>query len=161
MQTFQFSMSIVFVYSQLNVRRVLFWTIQFSVSTVSMSRLFYFKQFSLAHKTVLFQVTQFSIRTQFSSIWPIDRALSAATTPGLNKPESDANEEVFRVPQSSSNTGTSPSDCLESYPKHSLWGGILPPCKDAVGVFYSLGRLGQLLHIFYWLKHDSLEIKLL
>ena len=32
-------------------------------------------------KTVLFQVIQFSISTYFSSIWPIDRTLSGATTP--------------------------------------------------------------------------------
>ena len=49
---------------------------------------FYFKQICLALvrslnvKTVLFQVIQFSISTQFSSIWPIDRSLSGATTLG-------------------------------------------------------------------------------
>ena len=31
-------------------------------------------------KTVLFQAIQFSISTQFSSIWPINRILSGATT---------------------------------------------------------------------------------
>ena len=30
----------------------------------------------------------------------------------------------------------SPSDCLVSYPGHSL-GGVLPLCREAVGVFYS------------------------
>ena len=40
---------------------VLFQTIQFSLSTVSMA------------KTVLFQTFQLSISSQFSSIWPIDR----------------------------------------------------------------------------------------
>ena len=43
LQTIRFSISIVFVYTQLNV------------------------------KTVLFQTIQFSICTQFSSIWPIER----------------------------------------------------------------------------------------
>ena len=38
-------------------------------------------------KTVLLQTIQFSISTQLSSIWPIYRALSDATTPG--------NEEVL------------------------------------------------------------------
>ena len=33
-------------------------------------------------KTVLFQTIQFSTSIQFSSIWPIDRTLSGATTPG-------------------------------------------------------------------------------
>ena len=44
-QTIQFSISIVFVHTQLNV------------------------------KTVLFQAIQFNISTQFSSIWPVYRTL--------------------------------------------------------------------------------------
>ena len=48
----QFSISIDFAYTQLNV------------------------------KTVLFQMIKFSISTQFSSIWPIDRTLSGTTIPG-------------------------------------------------------------------------------
>ena len=49
-----------------------------------MSKQFYFKQFSLALvrslniKTAQFQVIQFIISTQFSSIWPIDGTLSGA-----------------------------------------------------------------------------------
>ena len=50
---------------------------------------------------------------------PIDRALSSATT------SSDGNEGVLRIPQSSSTAETSPSDCLVSYPGHSL-GGLTP-----------------------------------
>ena len=47
-----------------------------------MSKQFYLEQVNLAKvcslnvKTVLFQVIQFNISTHFSSIWPIDRALS-------------------------------------------------------------------------------------
>ena len=54
----------------------------------SLVKQFKFKQFSLAYerslniKTVLFQVIQFSISTQFSSIWTIDKILSSATTLG-------------------------------------------------------------------------------
>ena len=33
---------------------------------------------------------------------------------------------VLRIPQSSSTAGTSPSDCLVSYPGHSLGGGLTP-----------------------------------
>ena len=43
-----------------------------------------------------------------SSIQPINRALFGATIP------SKGNEEVLRIPQSSSITGTSLSDCLAS-----------------------------------------------
>ena len=71
---------------------------------------------------------------QFSSIQPIDRALSDATTPGQSGPESNGNEEVLCIPQSPSNAGTLPSDCLVSYPVQSL---VLPLCRGAVGVFYS------------------------
>ena len=41
-------------------------------------------------------------------------------------------------------TGTSPSDCLLSYPGHSF-GGVLPLCRGAVGVFYFPSRLGKFL----------------
>ena len=81
----------------------------------------YFKQFSLAQvhslnvKTVLFLIIQFSISPELSSIRPIDRTLSGTTAPGQNGPGNDGNEEVLCIPQSSSITGASPSDCLVSY----------------------------------------------
>ena len=58
-------------------------------------------------KTVLFQTIQFSISTQFSSIWPIDRIQSGDTTPGQSGPGSDGNEGVIRILQISNITGTS------------------------------------------------------
>ena len=45
-----------------------------------------------------------------SSIWHIDRALSGVTTLTQSRSESDANEEVQRIPQISSITEASPSD---------------------------------------------------
>ena len=75
------SISIVFIYTQLNI------------------------------KTVLFQVIQFSISMQFISIWPIDRILSSATSPGHSVPGSDGDKGVLCIPQISSITGTSLSDC--------------------------------------------------
>ena len=120
-QTIQFSISIVFVYKQVNVKTVLFQTIQFSISIV-----FVYKQVNV--KTVLFQTIQFSISTQFSSIWPIDRTLSGATTPGLSGPGSDGNKIVLCIPQSSSITETSPLDCLVSYAGHSM-GESYPSAK--------------------------------
>ena len=65
-------------------------------------------------KTVAFQTIQLSISTQFSSIWPKDRTLSSATVPAPNRPSGDGNEGVIRIPQNSSITGNSPSDCLVS-----------------------------------------------
>ena len=66
-----------------------------------MSKQFYFRQFSL-------------VSTQFSSIWPIDRTLSGDTTLSLSGLESDDNEGMLHIPQSSSITRTTPSDYLES-----------------------------------------------
>ena len=69
---------------------------------------------------------------QFSSIWHIDRTLSGVTILSHSEPVSDGNEGVLRIPQSSSISGSSPSDCLVSYPGH-LW----------EGVFYSPSWLGK------------------
>ena len=106
------------------------------------NKLFYFKQFKYTvelSKTVLLQVSKFSISMQFISIWPIDRNLSSVTTLGQSGSWSDGNEAI---PQSSSITGTSESDCLVSYPGHSVGGLAL--CRNAVGVFYSPSQLCNL-----------------
>ena len=91
-----------FGYTQLNVKTILF-QIQFSIIH------------RLNAETILFQTIQFSISTQFSSIWPIDRTLSVATTPGQRGPGSNGNKGVFRNPQNASITEASTSsDCLVS-----------------------------------------------
>ena len=48
---------------------------------------------------------------------------------GQSGPGSDGNEGVLRIPQSSSTAGTSPSDCLVSYPGHLLGGGLNPSAE--------------------------------
>ena len=101
-------MSIVFVYKRLNTQTVLFGTVQYSISTVSML------------KIIIFQTIQFSICIQFSPILLIDRTLPGNTTPYQSGPGSDGNEGVLRIPQSSCITVAPPSDCLVSYPWHSL-----------------------------------------
>ena len=88
---------------------------------------------SLNIKTVLFQVIQFSISTHFSSIWPVDRTLSGATTPSQSGPGSDDNKGVLRIPQSSSITGTSQSDYLVSYPADLLAGSY--PSAEVQSVY--------------------------
>ena len=50
----------------------------------------------------------------------MDRTLSGATTPGQRGSGSDGNEWVICIPQRSSTTEASQSDCLMSYPEHSL-----------------------------------------
>ena len=90
---------IIFVYTQLKYKTVLFQTIQFSISTlVQFQKQVYFKQFSLAYETVLFQTIQFTVSTQFSSIWPLDKSLSGATTPSQSGPGSDGNKGVLSMP---------------------------------------------------------------
>ena len=103
----------------------------------SLLKQFYFKQFSsstqLNVKTVLFQVIQFSISMHFISISLIDRTLSGATTPGQSGPGSDGNEGILYIPQSSSITGASPTDCLVSYPGDSLRGSYPSPEAQLTG----------------------------
>ena len=94
-------------------------------------------------KTVLFQTIQFSISTQFSSIWPIDRTLSIATTLGQSELGSDGNEGVLRIPQSSCITGTSQTDCLVSYIGHSF-GGSLTPLQRSCWIILQHQLTGQL-----------------
>ena len=59
-------------------------------------------------------------------------ALSGATTQGQSGPGNDGNEGVFRISQSSSTAGTSLSDCLMSYPGHSLRGSYPSAEKQSV-----------------------------
>ena len=56
-----------------------------------------------------------------SSIRPINRTQSGATTLGQSEPGSDGNEGLLRIPQSSSITEASLSYCLVSLTGHSLW----------------------------------------
>ena len=73
----------------------------------------------LNDQTILFQTIQFNLSTQFSSIRPIDKTLSGADTQGQSRPGSDDNKGVLRIPQISSMDGSSPSNCLVSYPGQS------------------------------------------
>ena len=98
--------------------------------------------FVYIQQTILFQTVQLSISHLFAhssncSIWPIDRILSGKSGPG-----SDGNERVLCIPQSSSITGASPSDCFVSYLGHVTRRGFLPLCRDAVDVFHRPSLLG-------------------
>ena len=55
-----------------------------------------------------------------SSIQPLARTLSGATTPGQSGSGNNGNEGIFYIPQSSVITGASPSNCLVSYSRLSL-----------------------------------------
>ena len=68
-----------------------------------------------------------------SSIWPIEKTLSGATTLGQRGPGRDSNEGVPCVPQSSGIIEVSPSDCFVSYPEHSL--GEFYPSTEMQSVY--------------------------
>ena len=88
----------------------------------------------------------YSIHFSISMLLTIDRALSGATTPGQSGPGSDGNEGVLRIPQSSSTAGTSPSNCLVSYPGHSLGGRSYPSAE--VQSVYSTAPADWAIHRF-------------
>ena len=90
------------------------------------------------------------------SFWFIDRTLSDATIEAQSGPGSDDNEGVLCIPQSSSITWASPSDCLVSHPGHSL--GSLTLCRDAVGVYYSPGRFGNFIGELFSTKTKNIFI---
>ena len=81
-----------------------------------------------------------------------NRALSGATTPGQSGPGSDGNEVVLRIPQSSSTARTSPSDCLVSYPGHSL-GGSYPSAK-VQSVYSTAPADWANIYLIYMYKED-------
>ena len=58
--------------------------------------------------------------------------LSVAIIPGQSEHGSNGNEEVLRIPQSSSITGTSPSDFFVSYPGYSLGVTSLQICSRCI-----------------------------
>ena len=121
----------------------------------------------------------------------MDRTLSGATTLCQIGSGRDGNEGVLRIPEISRITEASLSDCLVSYPGHSLRGlnslqrsiqcilqsqsteplvgseGVLPFCRDAVGVFYSPSRLGHsfqeclpVLTFFEYKYHQSIPLRI-
>ena len=87
-------------------------------------------------KIVLFLRIQFSISTQFSSNWPIDRIPSGATTPGQSEPGSNGNEGVLHIPPKLQHYW-SLTIRLFSIIFRTLIGGVLLLSRDAVSVFYS------------------------
>ena len=86
-------------------------------------------------KNSLFQTTHFSVSTQFSSIWPIDKTLSGALTTGQSGPGSNDNEGILCIPLSSSITEVLPSDYLVSYTGHSLIESY--PSSEAMSVNFT------------------------
>ena len=64
-----------------------------------------------------------------NSIWPIDMILSGAAALGQSGLESNGNEGVLCVLQSTSITGASLADSFVPYPGHSLGRGSYPSAE--------------------------------
>ena len=114
-------------------------------------KVFHFKQFGLVYvrrldvKTVLFQAIHFSISTQFSSIWPIDRTLSGSTTPGLSEPGSGAMKMYSAFPTAPDYL--KPLYLIVQWHIHDTSWRFLPHCRAAVGVFYSPSWLANVFSL--------------
>ena len=78
---------------------------------------FYFKHFSSALVICLH-----SVYTSNSSMWPIHRTISCATTPDQRGRGGNCNEGELFIHQSSSITGASQTDCIMSYARHTFVG---------------------------------------
>ena len=80
------------------------------------------------------------------SIWFIDRTWSGLATLGQSGTESDSNDGVLRVSQSSSITEASLSESFVSYPE-TRCGWVLLLHRDAVGVFNSPSWQGKCVYV--------------
>ena len=78
----------------------------------------------------------------------MDRVLSGATMPGQSGPWSNGNEGVVHIPQRPSIIGTSPSDCLVSYPGHSS-GGVSYPSAEVQSVYSTVPAVWAIEHLAY------------
>ena len=122
-------------------------------------------------KTVLFWTIQLCLSIQFSSIWSIDRTLSGPTTPGHSGLVSDGNKGGLRIPQSSSITAVSLSDCLLSYPGH-LSGKSYPSTEMQLVYYtaladrakYTMGQIDLFENYLYVIgpceKNNKITLKL-
>ena len=94
-----------------------------------------------------------------SSIWCIERTLSGTTTQGQSGPRSNGNEGVVLVPQSSSITGASPSDCSMLYHEHSsvvvVIGGSYPSAEMQMqSEFFNFSRLSSWFMCTVYLREE-------
>ena len=64
----------------------------------------------------------------YSSISPIDRMLSGATSPSQSGPGTNGNEGILHIPKSSK-AKASPSDAFLSFPGHLLGVGFFTPLQ--------------------------------
>ena len=90
-----------------------------------------------------------------SSIWPMDRFLSDATTPGQSEPGGDGKKEELHISQSFSITEATPTDCLVSYLGHSLGESYLSAAPvNWASIFYNtIWQSRKVLETRMWYDH--------
>ena len=113
-------------------------------------------------KTFLFQAIQFTQTIQLSIRMVLVLFNSGATTLGQSRPGSNDNEGVLRIPQSSSITGTSPSDCLVSYQDTHWEEGLTPLQRSSRCILQSQPTGQRTVWNLNWVQTNDLHwIKLL
>ena len=102
-------------------------------------------------KQFLFQTIQFSIYIQFSSIWPIDKTLSGATSPAQSGLGSNNHKSVLNITQSSWIAGASPS-IIYCHIQHSRWMSLtfLQRCSRFILKLQPTGPGNRFVN-WYWL----------
>ena len=68
------------------------------------------------------------------------------TTPDQSGPESNSNDGVLHIPESS-RTGASLSEAVLCHIKDTCWEEVLPPCRGAVGVIFILSQHCEILNL--------------
>ena len=110
-----------------------------------MDKHFYFKQVNLTQVICLH-----SVKMSNNSIWPIDRTLSSATTPGQSGPGSNGNEGVHHIPKNS-RTGALPSDLFRVVFRTFIGdGGLTPLQRRSQCVLQS--QLTMLPYVSFWIN---------
>ena len=99
------------------------------------------------------QWIQFSVITQFNSIWQIDRTQSVATSLGQSELGTDCMKTILRAPLNSINTAVSTWGYFVAYPGHR-WGSLTSWQRSSQCIFQTQligpnneGRLLE-IHIF-------------
>ena len=92
-----------------------------------------------------------------NSIWLIDRTLLGATTPGQSDPGNNGNERILCIPQISSITEASLSDCLghslrQSYPFAEIQS--VYSTTPAECTIYELNSFTVLINNVIMIKHE-------
>ena len=84
-----------------------------------------------------------------SHIWPTNRTQSGTNTLGKSGPKSESNEGIFLIPQTSSITGDSLSDCSMSYAGESLWRGVLT-FAEMLSVYFTASSVLACIECVWW-----------